>query len=196
MGYVTIAVFAKRIGTDSRSTIYRAIETGKLSRSVIKVKGKWKVKDIDEALAEWAESYPPDDARTNPSLRAKIKKAKPSEEADAPPQADAADEKSKPVPKKIVSDAKLAAYRAEMAELELLERQGILVRRENIDKALFAAGQEFREAFLSMPDRIADNLIAVADNRVEFHSMLMAEICAVLEKLSDPVRTVEANLKT
>lgn len=195
MGNVSIAIFAKRIGTASRSTIYHAIETGKLSRNIAKVKGKWVITDVDAALAEWAESYPTDDARTNPSLRAKMKRVKDSagtDDTEADPPQDGA---IRPIPKKIVSDAKYAAHRAEMAELELLERQGALVRRDVIDKALYAAGQEVREAFLSLPDRIVDNLISVADNRVEFHSMLMDALCLVLERLSDPVQVMEMNLK-
>ena len=75
--------------------------------------------------------------------------------------------------------------KAQMAELELEEKRGNLVPRDQINSQLFAAGQQLRNALLAIPDRITDEVIAEADNRHKVHSIMYDAIVAELQKLVD-----------
>lgn len=70
------------------------------------------------------------------------------------------------------------------AEIELAEKQGSLISRDAVYKALFVVGQEIRAAFESLPDRLIDSIIA-APNRPAAHSILSLEINDMLGRLSD-----------
>lgn len=213
MGHITVSEFARRLGLSSRSTVASAIATGKLLKSVKKIKGVWMIVDEELAMQEWALHYKVDDARANPKLRAKMKRAREQAVKEGvyirPPEDDieigpgTVDGRSLKLSKsakegvrpKSVSDAILASIKAEQAELELEEKRGSLVKREEIDRALFAAGQEIRESFLTIPDRVIDNILA-CDTRAEAHAILMEAIATTLERLADPKDMVDTKLKT
>lgn len=77
------------------------------------------------------------------------------------------------------------AAKARIAELELLEKEGELVRKTVIDAELFAAAQEIRNALLVIPDRIIDQVIAESGSRNKAHGIIYNAIADELEKLAD-----------
>lgn len=189
---ISILQFAKLMGLASRSTVYDAINSGKLHDSVKQVKGKWVVIDVEAAKAEWAQHYRPDDGRGSPKLRAKLKKA--AGKAADQDQPDTEPEKGQ-TPSKAVSEQKLAALKVRQAEIELAAKVGKLVDREKINKAMFAAGQEIREAFLALPDRVVDDILAASD-RNEAHTILFEAIALTLERMGDPNRLIENKMQS
>lgn len=72
---------------------------------------------------------------------------------------------------------------ARLAELDLKERQGELVRKDEVYKHLFAYGQTLRISILAIPDRIIDNLLA-AKSRAEAHGILQVELHKALEDMT------------
>jgi phage terminase Nu1 subunit (DNA packaging protein) len=85
------------------------------------------------------------------------------------------------------ADAQLkeARARAELKELELAEKRGTVVQKEAVYSQLFAFHRELRDALLSIPDRISDELMAVADSRNRVHTTIYDAIEEVLQKLSE-----------
>lgn len=75
--------------------------------------------------------------------------------------------------------------KAKIAELELKEKEGSLVKKSIVYDRLFTFGQEIRNSLLAIPDRITDNIIAVAGNRTKTLNLIYDAIAAELEKLSD-----------
>lgn len=204
MEEITLTEFQKRLGLNSRSTIHQAIQTGKLRESVKKFKGVWKVIDFDLALEEWAMAFRFDDSRVSPQLRAKLKRIRDrlvkEGKAEAPEDGRVAHLKSMGkvkgnIPPKAVSDAILAAVKAKKEKIELDRLMGSLVERAEIDRALFGAGQEIREAFLGIPDRVIDSILA-SGTRAEAHNLLMEAIAQTLERLANPADLVNTKLKT
>jgi hypothetical protein len=74
--------------------------------------------------------------------------------------------------------------KAAVAELEMKERYGELVQRKKVHEQLYTAGQELRNALLSVPDRITDNVIAAVDNRTNVYNIIYNAIASELEKLT------------
>lgn len=67
--------------------------------------------------------------------------------------------------------------------IKLEELHGSLVRKEAIDKALYAYGSQIKRGFLAIPARTIDAILA-ADTKVEAINILTEEINSALEKLS------------
>lgn len=67
--------------------------------------------------------------------------------------------------------------------IKLSELEGSLVRKDAIDKALYAYGQQIKRGFLAIPARTIDAILA-ADTKVEAINILTAEINATLANLS------------
>ncbi len=80
---------------------------------------------------------------------------------------------------------KEARARAELKELELAEKLRTLVNRDTVYSQLFTFTRELRDALLAIPDRITDEVIAVADNRTRVHTTIYDAIAEVLQKLSE-----------
>lgn len=85
---------------------------------------------------------------------------------------------------KEIQQAKLIGIQKQLSELELKEREGELVRKDDVYKALFAFGQTIRVAILAVPDRTIDNILA-ARSRNEAHQLLTNALHGALEKLSN-----------
>lgn len=75
--------------------------------------------------------------------------------------------------------------KARIAELELKEREGTLVQKAVVDGELFAIAQEIRNALLTIPDRIIDQVISESKNRNKAHNTIYTAIASELEKLAD-----------
>lgn len=71
------------------------------------------------------------------------------------------------------------------AELALKEKKGSLISKDKINEELFAFGKELRDALLSVPDRITDEVIAAVENRTQVNNIIYNAIAGALEKLAD-----------
>lgn len=72
---------------------------------------------------------------------------------------------------------------AQLAALDLKQRKGELVNKEEVYKQLFSFGQQIRVSILIIPDRVIDNILA-AKSRAEAHGILLAELHQALEGLT------------
>lgn len=78
-----------------------------------------------------------------------------------------------------------AVLKAKILQITYKEKQGQLVPIDKVNTVLFGYGQEIRNAFESVPDRIIDKILAVADKRHEARRILADEIQDTLELLAD-----------
>lgn len=72
---------------------------------------------------------------------------------------------------------------AEIAELELGKRKGMLLPREHVEREAFACARRTRDAVLNIANRISDELAATSD-RHAVHTLLTRELTAALEELA------------
>lgn len=73
---------------------------------------------------------------------------------------------------------------AALAKKKLEEMEDILVRREHVEKALFAFGRELKKALMGLPARVIDEILA-APNKVEALNIINEELTDVLGKFSN-----------
>jgi hypothetical protein len=81
------------------------------------------------------------------------------------------------------SRAAREAYMARLAKLEYEERSGKLVDADQVRAQIYGLGRRLRDAFLSMPDRVAPLLAGQVDQAV-VHRLLTQEIITCLGELS------------
>lgn len=75
--------------------------------------------------------------------------------------------------------------KAAVAQLELLELQKVLVRRDVVYRELFEAGKQVREAIMGIPDRITDEVIAAGNDRHKVNTILTDALFAALKSLTE-----------
>jgi hypothetical protein len=73
---------------------------------------------------------------------------------------------------------------AKLLEMEVRVKMGKLVDRDTVYSNLFAAGQEIRINFLTLPDRYIDDIRAAA-SRNEAHTILVDAIAEVLKEVAE-----------
>lgn len=78
-----------------------------------------------------------------------------------------------------------AVLKAKILQITYKEKQGQLVPIDKVNSVLFGYGQEIRNSFESMPDRIIDKILSVADKRHEAKKIMSDEIHNTLELLAD-----------
>lgn len=174
---ISIREYARRKGC-SDTAVRKAIISGKIVKGVVQKKNERPRINQAIADAEWMSNRDPDYRRTTRKGKEVFEEASsvaPESQANDAPKADSS-----------LAAAKRAqaVYKAKILELEMKEKQGSLVDRDQVYKALFAAGQEVRSAVQSIPDRFIDNILA-ARSRNEAHSILANAIADALEKLSE-----------
>lgn len=180
---IAIREYARRVGKTDTS-VHKAIKAGKIVKGVVVDKDGKKKIDPDVATAEW-------DLHKDPSYQRTYKSGKSNtEEIDAPvvsiPSGNAPAQS--PGTKKSLADIKrdTAEVKLHISALELKEKKGQLVDKEKVYKALFAAGQEVRTTFQSIPDRVIDEILS-APTRNDAHAILFNAIADGLEQLSEVV---------
>lgn len=72
---------------------------------------------------------------------------------------------------------------AQLVALDLKERKGELVNKEEVHKQLFSYGQQLRIAFTSVADRNIDAILA-SKTRAEAHGLLQSAIYDILEDVT------------
>jgi hypothetical protein len=69
-------------------------------------------------------------------------------------------------------------------KIKLQEAEGVLVRRDEVEKALFAFGSELKKALMNIPNRIASEM-RVAKNDVEAQIIMTIELTEILTQFSN-----------
>ncbi|MEO5811563.1 MAG: hypothetical protein ABIU96_04005 [Rhodanobacter sp.] len=73
--------------------------------------------------------------------------------------------------------------KARLAELELAEKSGNLVRRDEVEAAVFGLARQAQDALVSIADRLSTQLAAEADpSRV--HALLSEEVTRVMQQIA------------
>jgi hypothetical protein len=191
MEKISIREFARRVGV-SDVAVGKAIRAGKIVKALDYTNPKRPLIDPDLALQEWGKHYDPSYQRTekvNENMGKAIPEQKPEKPKPKPkPPVDEPTEQEPPTPTNGKSLAEIKRQSAEVklhiSALELKEKRGQLVDKDKVYRALFAAGQEVRMEFQSLPDRVIDDILA-AKTRNEAHGVLFNAIADALEKLNE-----------
>lgn len=186
---ISLREYGRRKGC-SDTAVRKAIKAEKIVKGVVvDIKGRPR---INPAVAdvEWSRNVDPDRPRVAQKGKAIFDEGAETETTETDTEAD---ESSAPagVRRATGTDTSLAAakraqavYKAKILELEMKAKQGSLVDRDQVYKALFAAGQEVRSSLQGIPDRFIDNILA-ARSRNEAHLILANAIADALDKLAD-----------
>lgn len=78
-----------------------------------------------------------------------------------------------------------SVLKAKILQISYNEKKGELVPIDKVNSVLFGYGQEIRNSMESIPDRVIDRILAVADKRHEARRILADEIQDTLELLAD-----------
>lgn len=183
---IAIREYARRKGC-SDTAVRKAIASGKIVKGIIRKDGERPLINPEVADREWSTNFDPNygGKARNPKLRATMlgeaEKPQPieQEEQNQTETMPTAGKKSLAELKRDTADVKLR-----ISALDLKQKMGILVDKDKVYKALFAAGQEVRASFQSIPDRVIDEVLA-SPTRNEAHSILFNAIADALENLSE-----------
>lgn len=162
-----------------RGCSLRAVQKAIASKRISTIDGK-----IDPAVADiqW-------DQNTDPAQRARGGGGAPGRGSREAP-ADSTGQ-SLPSPGSNVayldSRARREDFEARSAELDYLERAGLLVSTTEVRETMFKRYRTLRDKLLNIPDRIA-SVIAVERDPVLVHQALTAELKRVLQDLVDDAR--------
>jgi hypothetical protein len=72
--------------------------------------------------------------------------------------------------------------------MKLEEQQGILVRKADVEKSLFAIGDTLKKSLLNIPARCIDDIMA-APNKIDASTILIMEIQSVLNRFYQHLQT-------
>lgn len=75
-------------------------------------------------------------------------------------------------------------YQAQLIALEIKEKEKVLVNREDVYRDLYEFGIEVKKKMIGIADRFTDQLIALANDRRSFNSLLSKAIEDELDILS------------
>ena len=82
-----------------------------------------------------------------------------------------------------MANAKQAVLKSKIMEIELAQKEGLLVEKAKVYKKLFEFGQVMRQKILSIPDRCIDEIFS-SEDRNAAHSRLFKELNDCLEQLA------------
>ena len=158
---ITPDEYAELRGCSGRA-VRKAIATGRLVDGATRVGGRWKI-NPELADAEWLQNTAPQFQRE--------KKA--GGRAKAPPAA----------PLKLPSQAQAAAartmYQAKLLELDLKERQSLLVPTADVDRVWFQEGQRVRDAVRRTPQQMIGDIARSVDG---LNQVQRAEVLLIIER--------------
>ena len=177
---ISILEFSRRIAIGEKA-IRDAIRLGKISKGVVTDPGK-KPKIIYEVALKEVESmgigyrskFGKEEATNEPQKTTpKESEAEPDSIAGLTPESSLAE---------ALRTEKI--FKAKLACLEVEEKAGTLVKKEDVYKQLFSFAGEIKAAIQSIPERITDELISLSDDRNAFHKLLSKSLTDALETLS------------
>lgn len=177
MGFREYAESRKQRGLPGTtlSAVQKAIDSGRIS-TVPDDKGRRKI-DPDVADIQWAKNTDPDQAaRANGGKTAEIPAA-----ASVAVAAGSNDW--------LAAKTRRELAEAQKAEIQLLELAGKLVSRDRVEAAAFSAGRMVRDMLLTVPQKLAGELIEQSDP-VIIENMIRKQLRSVLEELARQTTTV------
>ena len=165
MEKVSIREYAKRCGC-SEANVRKAIKAGKIVKGVVRENGKPFILPA-KADEEWKANINPNYNR-NPGVQERFVGATPAPGGPSVQELKRAQ----------------AAVDLQTSKLKLEVLQGSLVKKDLVERSLFAFGQQIREAIMAVPVKCVDDLRA-APTRVDALNVLTGELERVLLKLSE-----------
>ena len=165
---ITPDEYAKQRGVSGRA-VRKAIESGRLVQGAFREGGRWK---IDPAVAdeEWKRNTAPHFQREKKGGgRAKA----------APASLPPADGAMAKVPSQAQAAAVRTMYQARLLELDLKERQGLLVPKADVDRVWFEEGRRVRDAIRRTPQQMIGDIARAAGGLTQEQR---AEVLLVLER--------------
>lgn len=156
MPEVTIAQLAEKLGV-TRGRVSQIKKTGRLE-GTYRTEGRFVFFDEDAAIAAWNGEIPQSTTRIA------------SKDLD--------------IPSFNESRAKTEFFRAEMARLDLEEKEELLCEADKVKSAAFTLARSVRDALDSIPDRVANQFAAETDS-VVIHQTLQEELRKALERLTN-----------
>lgn len=195
MALVGLLEYAERRGV-SRRAVQKAIDSGRLKRSVTKDGRQWKL-DPEMADLEWDRHTAPEKMRSAEQINRGKAKARGEEvepESEAPMLPPAAGKGAA-----TYSQAKAAAegYKAMLLKLDYEERAGKLVDAVKVQREMFEAGRRVRDAVLRTSQLMIGDIAQAAggltpEQRAEVLLVTERYLVKALEVLSDGSRTGNA----
>lgn len=174
---VGIRAFARWIGV-SDTAVRKAMAAEKIHGNAILDGGTNRPKIIPAiAVEQWGKVYDPQFGHSK-NLADKFID-------NAPTSKGSTGEDESPASTTTLAKAKQAkaVYDAKLAELEYKEKAKILVKKDDVYRALFGYGQELRAKMQSIPDRVIDEILS-AKSRNAAHQILYNAISNELEFLA------------
>lgn len=181
MAGISIRQYAKDCKC-SDTAVHKAIKAGKIVKGLTyDENGRPKIlpEIANREWGEFKETSAPVKPKPLAGKKEPIKQAPPVVEAPGSTVSDS-------TPTNNLAKARLAhtISKAKLAELDFQRKKGALVNKDQVYKALFAAGQEVRATFQAIPDRHIDEIFS-AKTRNEAHEILYGVISKALETLAD-----------
>jgi hypothetical protein len=181
---VSIREFARQMGV-SDIAVAKAIKAGKITEGVDYTNPKRPKVNVEVAAKSWGRNWAPT-MKTNPKLAARFE----AQEEDPPPPPPPAGAPSfVDAEPQVTSNSSLAKIKQQhemvklqSAALDLKIKKGEFVRKVEVYRALFSAGQELRVQFQAIPDKCIDDILA-ATTRGEALRLLQGHIADALEML-------------
>ena len=156
MPEVTIAQLAEKLGV-TRGRVSQIKKTGRLD-GTYRTEGRFVFFDEDAAIAAWNGEIPQSTTRVA--------------------------SKDLEIPSFNESRAKSEFFRAEMARLDLEEKEELLCEADKVKSAAFTLARSVRDALDNIPDRVANQFAAETDS-VVIHQTLQEELRKALERLTN-----------
>ena len=163
------------------STVRKAIREGRISDQCLSKNANGRLNGIDwqKAKVEWAKNYSIGKNSSSPvaeALEAEVITARRvTARGDDGEILDVAESKRRQ-----------EHYKAEKGRIELEEKAGALVSKEQVRRDLYEFGMEMRTAMQGVPDRVADDL-AIETDRNKCYRIMLDGINEALRKLTDMV---------
>lgn len=187
--YVSYRKFAELVGV-SDTAVRKAVKAGYIQKGVVGLDTIRPKINVKVACEEWGKELidaPPKPSKYRTPQPIEIPKPKIAVPYD---DEDEGDDDGATGPIEVsdgmsMTEAKRmeAILKAKKLKLQVDHLDGTLVEKDAVYKKLFDKGQQVRSAILSIPDRIAANLLA-CKSVTEATNMLTDELIAALEKLS------------
>jgi len=181
---VTVSEYAKSVSV-TRQAIEKAMTTGRLPKETV-VKTDIDGKPITlinktEADKYWVLYANP--LYGTPASRAAVERIKAEQTASGVIQPVVTSDKEKISLQEAQRIEKVA--KAGLAQLELSELQGVLVRKDVIYKQLFEAGRIIRDEIMGVPDRVVAEIVAAGGDVTKIRHILTEALGGALEGLAD-----------
>jgi len=146
----------------SREAVYRAERSGRITREK---DGKF---DLEKCKKQWMDRTQPKVGGIHERTGCEPSKSKPVNDGQRYLKAKACSEEE----------------RARMLRLEREEREGLLLRKDEIKKCLIVMIQATKQRIMGIPKRLAPVLVGVSDART-IENLLFQEIESTLSQLSE-----------